>query len=70
MRNGKRVMTDIMTIQDKTYNNERKAMTNKQWIQKNKERLKQYQADYYLKNIDKLKEYKRNWYQSTKKENK
>ena len=41
-------------------------MKNKQWIEKNRERLKQYQADYYLKNIDKLKEYKRKWYQLTK----
>lgn len=41
-------------------------MTNKQWVEKNRERLKEYQANYYLKNIDKLKEYKRKWYQSTK----
>ena len=39
-------------------------------LEKNRDRLKRYQADYYLKNIDKLKEYKRNWYQSTRKESK
>lgn len=41
-------------------------MKNKEWIEKNRERLKKYQADYYLRNIEKLKEYKRNWYQSIK----
>ena len=70
MKNGKRVMTNSMTIQNKTYNNKGKTMTNKQWVEKNRDRLKRYQADYYLKNIDKLKEYKRNWYQSTRKESK
>jgi cell fate (sporulation/competence/biofilm development) regulator YmcA (YheA/YmcA/DUF963 family) len=63
-------MIDTMTIQDKTYNNKGKTMTNKQWVEKNRDRLKKYQAEYYLNNIDKLKAYKRNWYQSTRKENK
>lgn len=45
-------------------------MKNKEWIEKNRERLKKYQADYYLRNIERLKEYKRNWYQSTRKESK
>jgi hypothetical protein len=44
-------------------------MTNKQWFEKNRDRLKKYQADYYLKNIDKLKAYKRNWYQQITKNN-
>ena len=40
-------------------------MKNKEWIEKNRERLKKYQADYYLRNIERLKEYKRNWYKET-----
>ena len=63
-------MTNSMMMQIKTYNNIGKTMTNKQWVEKNRDRLKKYQADYYLNNIDKLKEYKRNWYQSTRKESK
>ena len=42
-------------------------MGNKEWIEKNKDKLKQYQADYYLKNITRLKKYKREWYQQNKK---
>lgn len=57
-------------MQIKTYNNKGKTMTNKQWVEKNRDRLKKYQAEYYLNNIDKLKAYKRNWYQSTRKESK
>jgi len=26
-------------------------MTNKQWVEKNRDRLKKYQADYYLKPV-------------------
>ena len=33
-------MTDTMTIQDKTYNNKGKTMTNKQWVEKNRDKLK------------------------------
>jgi len=62
-------MTGSMTIQIKTYNNKGKIMTNKQWVEKNRDRLKKYQADYYLNNIDKLKAYKRNWYQQVSKTN-
>jgi hypothetical protein len=43
-------------------------MPSKEWVKKNKDRRKQYQADYYLKNITRLKEYKRNWYQEVRKE--
>ena len=70
MKNGKRDMTNSMTMQIKTYNKKGKTMKNRQWVEKNRDRLKKYQADYYLNNIDKLKEYKRNWYQSTRKESK
>ena len=59
-----------MTTQNKTYNNKRKTMTNKEWVEKNRDRLKKYQASYYFNNIDKLKAYKRNWYQSIKKDSK
>ena len=69
MKNGKRDMTNSMTMQIKTYNKKGKTMTNKQWVEKNKDRLKKYQADYYLNNIDKLKAYKRNWYQQVAKTN-
>ena len=54
-------MTNTMTIQDKTYNNQRITMTTKQQPENRRVR-KEYQANYYLKNIDRLKEYKRNWY--------
>ena len=43
-------------------------MPSKEWLEKNKARRKQYQADYYLKNIDRLKKYKREWYELNKKE--
>ena len=56
-------------MQTKTYNNKGKTMTNKQWVEKNRDRLKKYQASYYLNNIDKLKAYKRNWYQQVVKTN-
>ena len=62
-------MINFMTTQNKTYNNKRKTMTNKEWVEKNRDRLKKYQADYYLNNIDKLKAYKRNWYQQITKNN-
>jgi hypothetical protein len=44
-------------------------MTNKEWVEKNRDKLKKYQASYYLNNIDKLKAYKRNWYQQITKNN-
>ena len=62
-------MINFMTTQNKTYNNKRKTMTNKEWVEKNRDRLKKYQASYYLNNIDKLKAYKRNWYQQVVKTN-
>ena len=44
-------------------------MPTKEWLKKNRARLKKYQAEYYLKNITRLKEYKRGWYQEVRKEN-